>query len=133
MRKSLQTALVLKEHDYNRLTSLVNSVGVAVAGPLNAELIRADVVEDEDFPPDAVAMNATVKFQDMNTREETTVTLVYPHEANVEQMRISVLSPVGTALLGLRTGGVINWPMPGGKIRKLKVNRVTQLAERPCE
>ncbi len=69
-------------------------------------------------------MGSTVTFIDLDSNQENTVSLVYPEEANVAEMKISVLSPVGSALIGLRVGGAIDWPVPQGKVRRLKVTGV---------
>jgi regulator of nucleoside diphosphate kinase len=66
-------------------------------------------------------MNSVVRFVDEETHCEAELSLVYPNEADIEKMKISILAPVGTALLGLRTGQTIGWEMPTGKIRRLKV------------
>jgi regulator of nucleoside diphosphate kinase len=62
----------------------------------------------------------------LDTGEKSTVCLVYPLDANIEEMKISILSPVGMALIGLRVGGKIDWPLPGGNIKNLQVIAVSQ-------
>lgn len=125
MRKPRRDPIVLNEHDYERLMALIHSRGPQLTAELNDELARADVVEDTDFPSGIVAMNSEVTFQDLDSKEKSTIMLVYPHEANVDQMKISILSPVGTALIGLRIGGMIDWPLPHGKTKRLKVTKVS--------
>ncbi|MGV8836859.1 nucleoside diphosphate kinase regulator, partial [Cellvibrio sp.] len=88
---------------------------------LNIQLNHADIVPDRDIPDDAVTMGSQVTFVDLDSNEEQTISLVYPNEADVTQMKISILSPVGSALIGLRIGGNIDWPVPQGKVRRLKV------------
>ena len=94
--------------------------------PLENELTRAKVVPLSKLPANTVAMGSTVTFEDLESGKTTTVTLAYPNEANVEEMKISVLSPVGSALLGLRVGGTIEWPLPSRGQRRLKVIAVEQ-------
>ena len=66
-------------------------------------------------------MNSRVRFGDADTGEEFEASLVYPADANVDQWRISVLAPIGAALLGLSIGQFIDWPMPGGAVKRLRV------------
>ena len=87
------------------------------------ELERARVVED--VPGDVVRMGATVRYR-TDTGQEPTVTLVYPVDADIAEGRISVLTPVGTALIGLRVGQSITWRDRGHKRHMLTVLRVTQ-------
>ena len=127
------TTIIVAESDYQRLSSLIDSAQSAAAEALDAELSRAEIVADPLLPPDTVAMGSTVTFRDQDSGEQTTVTLVYPREADVDQMRISVLSPVGSALIGLGIGGAIDWPVPGGRQRRLEVIAVKQAAREVAE
>lgn len=90
---------------------------------LSAELDRACVVAANDVPADVVTMNSRVRLRDLTNGEEMTYTLVFPELANVEQDRISVLAPIGTAMLGQRVGDVIEWQVPDGLV-KLQVVEV---------
>lgn len=119
-------SLVVKHIDYHRLMPLIRTRGPDQADALDQELSRADIVDDQDLPHDAVAMHSTITFRDLDTRADTTVTLVFPEEADPATSKISVLSPVGTALLGLRTGGRIQWPMPNGKLKHIEILQVRQ-------
>jgi regulator of nucleoside diphosphate kinase len=84
---------------------------------LAGELRRARVVPRVQLPPDVVTMNSTVRLRDLETGEEETYTLVYPADADIEENKLSVLAPVGTALLGYRVGDVVEWPVPAGVSR----------------
>lgn len=84
---------------------------------LDGELRRARVVPRPQLPPDVVTMNSTVRLRDLETREEETYTLVYPADADIGKNKLSVLAPVGTALLGYRAGDVVEWPVPAGVSR----------------
>lgn len=126
MRTENENPIVISEHDYRTLLPLSENLRTPLEEALDAELGRAEIVNDSDLPTDVVSMNAVVTFVDLDSSEETTVQLVYPGEASVDQMKISILSPVGSALIGLRTGGEINWPLPNGKSRLLRVIGVTQ-------
>lgn len=91
------------------------------AALLADELMRARVVASEQIPADVVTMNSRVRFRDVRTGEELEVTLVYPNAASFAHGRVSVLAPVGSALLGLTVGEEIEWPMPSGGERRLRV------------
>lgn len=92
---------------------------------LAEELDRADIVAPEHVPDDVVTMHAQVRYVDESTGEQRSVVLVYPDEADASHGRISVLSPVGAALLGLATGQSIEWTFPNGP-RRLRVVDVNQ-------
>ncbi|MFA5167268.1 MAG: nucleoside diphosphate kinase regulator [Candidatus Omnitrophota bacterium] len=90
---------------------------------LTEELLRAEVVEPLNIPRDVVTMNSLVKFRDMETREVYMYSIVYPANSDFEKGRISVLAPIGMALLGYRVGDVVEWPVPAG-MRRLKVEEI---------
>ncbi|HBH87015.1 MAG TPA: nucleoside diphosphate kinase regulator, partial [Syntrophaceae bacterium] len=81
---------------------------------LEKELERAQIVDPKSVPPDVITMNSTAHLQDLKTGEEIVYTLVFPKDANVEQHKISVMAPIGMALIGYRVGDVIEWQVPGG-------------------
>ena len=91
---------------------------------LREELDRAAILEPSAFPSDVVTMESTVEFEDLGTGELEEYTITFPDRANVEQKRLSILAPIGTALIGCRVGDIVSWTTPGG-IRQLKVRRVT--------
>lgn len=122
--------LILTSGDFQKLSSLVSSTQTEIAELLEEELSRASIVPDDELPQDVVSMNATVRFQDLDTEKESTVTLVYPHEANIDENRISILAPVGSALIGLRVGQMIIWPVPNGKEKRMKVTSVLNQLEK---
>ena len=96
---------------------------------LIAELERAEVVLSDEIPDDVVTMNSTVVLRDLDTGETETYTLVYPNHANIARNRLSVLSPVGTAILGNHVGDVVRWCVPAG-VRRLRVEEVVFQPER---
>jgi len=96
---------------------------------LTFELERATAVDPHEAPDDVITMNSTVRLRDLDTDEVEEYTLVYPRQANVTENRISVLAPLGTALLGYRTGETIEWPVPDGTLR-MRVEEVTYQPER---
>ncbi len=91
---------------------------------LESELQRAEIVDAREVPPDVVTMNSRVVFEDVDTGKTTEVTIVLPQDADIDRGRISVLAPVGTALLGLAEGDSIVWPFPDGSSRCLRVVQV---------
>ena len=82
---------------------------------------RAVVVPREQIPRDVVTMNSRVEFENETTGERREVTLVYPREADIAAGKISVLVPVGTALLGLRVGQSIDWKLPSGETHRYRI------------
>ena len=126
MRKKARTnaqGIFIAEEDRARLDQLLRRAfdrpgeQTGYLAALAGELRRARVVPLARLPRDAVAMHSTVRLRDLETGEEETYTLVYPHEADIEDNRLSVLAPVGTALLGYRVGDVVEWPVPVGVAR----------------
>lgn len=94
------------------------------AEALGDELLRAQVIASEAAPATLVTMNSTVVFRNIRTGREREVTLVYPNEANAERGRISVLAPIGSALLGLSVGQEIEWPLPDGSHGRFRIERI---------
>ncbi len=125
--------IFVTHRDHELLTRLLGSGNPsrdrAARAALEEELGRAVVVESAEIPPDVVTMNSRVRFEDVDSGERLEMTLVYPGNASVDQGRISVLAPVGSALLGLSVGQSIRWPLPGGRTRHLRVVGVTYQPE----
>jgi len=90
---------------------------------LQGELERGQIVAPEEVPPDVVTMNSKVRVRDVEAGEVTTYTLVFPDQANIELNRISVIAPIGTAMLGQRVGDEFEWQVPAGRVR-LRVEEV---------
>jgi len=126
-------AILLSARDVERLESLLATVRNDTSphkAALEAELERADIVEPENMPPSVVTMNSTVRFITSSSAEEFCKTLVYPKDMNGEPDRISVLAPVGSALLGLSAGDQIAWPRPDGGGMQVKIVEVVYQPER---
>ena len=122
--------IVLSRFDQERLEKLLAKVGARPdLDALRAEIDRAEVVEPEQIPPNRVTMNSRVRFVDEASKDEHEITLVFPAHADVEENRISVLAPVGSALLGLSVGDTIEWPLPNARSRRLRVVAVTYQPE----
>jgi regulator of nucleoside diphosphate kinase len=90
---------------------------------LAKELERAEIVQPHEIPSEAVTMHSHVLVRDLDTRVESSYTLVFPPDADIARGKISILAPIATAILGYREGDVIEWPTPGGW-RRLKVAKV---------
>jgi regulator of nucleoside diphosphate kinase len=126
----LKTNITISAIDRERLLKLTNSVRLdrrfapELVMALESELARAHIVPPEDLPLDVVSMNATVWFRDLDSNEMECFTLVYPHEADVNNERISVLAPIGMALLGYRVRDVVEWSVPLGT-RRLEIVKVS--------
>jgi regulator of nucleoside diphosphate kinase len=87
---------------------------------LEEELAGCEEVSSDEVAADVVTMNSRLLLSDVLTGKEIACTLVFPQEADVSRQRISVLAPLGTAILGYRVGDVIDWPMPSG-VRQYKI------------
>ncbi len=113
--------------DHARLSALAEAVAERspeISEELLAELDRARVVADNAVAANIVRMGSTVRFKP-DTGEEKTVTLVFPGEADIAQGKVSVLTPIGTALLGLSAGQSMMWTARNGRRHELSVLDVT--------
>jgi len=101
----------------------------AVAAMLLGEIDRAELYEPETLPEDAIRLGSDVDFVDEKTCQLRKVRLVLPALANIAEGRISILTPMGAALYGLRTNDSIDWPDLDGKSRKIRIVRVLQASD----
>lgn len=115
--------IIISENDVVHLNRLANHPRLA------AELSKAVVVDSDRVPPDVVTMNSRVLFEDETTGERREVTIVFPQQADAARRFLSVLAPVGTALLGLAAGQSITWPFPDGTSHSLRVLDITYQPE----
>jgi len=121
----------MSESDADRLSELAATVEARlpeVAGMLLDEIERAQIVAAAAMPQDVIRMHSTVAFADDGSGRQRTIQLVYPAEADIDQGRVSILTPVGAGLIGLRTGQSISWPDRNGHVRLLRIVSVTQAA-----
>ncbi len=126
-RRASGPAITVSKTDYERLLRLIDQhtsgPQAELAAALDDELSRATVVDADAVPSDIVKMHSTCVFRFEDTREEREITLVYPIEADLETGRVSVLAPIGAALLGMSKGKSITWPTPKGP-RRVRVMSV---------
>ena len=120
----MEGRIVMSRQDANRLRSLVAAERARGhsrehLADLEHELDRARVVEGQLLPGDRVAVNSTVRVRDLDSDVAHSYTLVWPSQADAAKRQISVLAPMGTALLGCRAGDRVEWQMPGGLVRLL--------------
>ncbi len=119
--------LIMSVRDVRRLEALLAQAGdnpSASALRLEEEIVRADVREPAAIPPDVVTMNSIVECRDESDGDVRVLRLTYPHEADMSLGHVSVLAPVGAALLGLSVGQSIDWPLPGGRATRLTVTKI---------
>ena len=121
--------IYITEFDMQRLTKLLQDAQFTTyrkseyLEKLEEELERAHLVKPEEVPADVVTMNSRVRMVDVESHEEMTLTLVFPQDADIDQNKISVLAPIGTAMLGYRLGDTFEWVVPDG-VRKLRIEEI---------
>lgn len=126
--------IVMTPFDHARLHALLeqlaerDKIDPQSLEQLEDELARARIVDEDELPTDVVTMNTEVIVLDVDTGEEQRVRVVFPHMANVERGCISVLAPIGLAVLGCREGDELTWRTPRRK-RRLRIHRVTYQPE----
>ncbi len=123
----MRDRILITEADYDELKGLIarrrgNESDTGYLDELEHELERAEVLEESQIPPDAITINSEVRLMDLDSGETLVYTLVLPAQAR-SRKALSVLAPIGTAILGYRSGDVIEWRVPKG-IRRLKVLEV---------
>lgn len=125
-------AITLSSLDLDRLEQLLDALpreALAAHGTLMQELDRASVLEPGEIPPTVVTMNSTVRFRVEPEGREFQRTLVYPSKVNGDQENISVLAPIGSALLGLSVGDSIEWPTPRGEHMNVRIVEIVYQPE----
>ncbi|HYK05828.1 MAG TPA: nucleoside diphosphate kinase regulator [Thermoanaerobaculia bacterium] len=126
-------AIHITRFDKTRLMRLLRSLDAAhenrdEIGDLERELERGTEVESTEVEPDVVTMNSTVRVTDLDADTTHQYTIVFPSDADFDKGRISILSPLGTALLGYRAGDVVTWEMPRGT-RRLRIEELVYQPE----
>lgn len=122
-------AIIMSAADHEELRCVVAAAGrlstrgLAEVAALERELTRAEIVAPGDVPPDVITMNSRAELLDLETSERMEFTVVYPVDANIEEGKISVLAPLGAAMIGYRIGDEFRWFVPYGE-RRLRVTAV---------
>ncbi len=124
-----QGTIFITRQDRDRLKNLIlkifneRSRDMAHLSDLGEELERGEIVESRVMPHAVITMNSRFRLKDLESGEVHTYTLVYPDEANVDEDKISVLAPIGTAMLGYKIGDTVEWMTPGG-LRRFRVEEL---------
>lgn len=124
--KRRKPAITIRRSDHNALTRLAESIAdrnPTVSEELLGELDRAKIVDDTGLRDDVVRMGSRLRYT-ADTGKDRVVTLVFPGEADIAEGRISVLTPIGVALIGLSQGQSIDWTARDGHVHRLTVERV---------
>lgn len=133
---TIRPKIIISSLDAIRLEKLLESLPNSVfpgKNDLEAELARAEVIDPREIPSTVVTMNSTVKFEIVSTSKDFYLTLVYPKDVDANGGTISILVPVGSALLGLSQGDEIEWPKPGGGVLQVRIKEITYQPERSGE
>jgi len=118
--------IYITDNDMKRLKELIMEAGNGnkkYLRELKDELDKGEVVDSRDIPNNIITMNSKVRLRDINTQKEMICWLVFPDDSNADQGKISILAPIGTALLGYKVGDIIEWKVPAG-LTKLKVEEI---------
>ena len=116
-----ENKVILLKNDYDVLNEYVKNLhGMQVNEKenfrkLSQELGKAKLVDVKSFPDDVVRLDSTVVIKDLQTKRDMTITIVMPQSADIKQKRVSVLAPIGTALIGFKKGQTVSWEVPAGK------------------
>ncbi|MDD4355977.1 MAG: nucleoside diphosphate kinase regulator [Smithellaceae bacterium] len=121
--------IYITKFDMDRLVQLIEGLRLSPKANqdnldlLEKELYRAVLVEPENIPRDVITMNSRVSITDTATGEKMVYTLVFPSGANIADNKLSIMAPLGMALLGYRKGDIVKWTVPSG-VKKLKVDDI---------
>ena len=129
MRPTMKKRTIyLTEFDFERLSALIKGANRKNRDKLHLqelaeELQQGEVVSPTEIPKDVITMNSQVRLKDLDSGEEVIYWLVFPHAADINHQKISILAPIGTALIGYRAGDIIEWNVPAG-LKRLKVEEI---------
>lgn len=121
--------IILNRLDYTRIKRCITeaqeakSINKAEAEKLLTELESAKIVKPEDIPSDVVSMNSIVKISFKNNARQVQFQIVYPDQSHLKENKISIFSPIATALIGYKVGDEIEWVVPAG-ITKIKIDEI---------
>lgn len=126
-------SITVSDRDVERLTRCIEQYSdgrlAAQAEALEIELARANVVPAAELPDDVVTMSSRLVVEDLRNGGRRAITLVYPEEADSDTGKVSVLAPMGSAVLGLRVGDEIDWDLPGGRTARFRIVEVSYQPE----
>jgi regulator of nucleoside diphosphate kinase len=123
------TQLYLTRSDYQRLNDVLRASllerreDLGDLTRLHDEIKRAKIFEPTEIPSDVITMNSRVRLRDLDSGEQMELSLVYPSASDTAAKKISILAPIGTAILGYRAGDTVEWEVPAG-VRRLKIEDV---------
>lgn len=121
--------LIISRLDHSRIKNRINdarqrrSISSAEAETLMKELDSARIVEPTEMPADVVTMNSIVKLSFLNNNKQVQFQIVYPDKANVKENKISIFSPIATALIGYKENDEIEWVVPAG-LTKIRIDKI---------
>lgn len=116
-----ENQVILLKNDYELLNEYVKNLhGMQVNEKenfrkLSLELAKAKKVKVENFPKEVVRIDSTVVIKDLETKRDMTITIVMPQDSDIKQRKVSVLAPIGTALIGFKKGQTVSWEVPAGR------------------
>ncbi len=123
------TNLILNKLDYLRIQKCIDeakqlkSITASESEGLMKELNSAEILEPEKIPSNVVTMNSIVKISFLNTNKQIQFQIVYPKQANVKEQKISIFSPIATALIGYKVGDEVEWIVPAG-LTKIRIDEI---------
>lgn len=126
--------IIVNRLDFERIRKCINdakqfkSISAKEAGNLLHELESAEILEPEAIPSNVVTMNSIVRMSFVNTRKQIQFQIVYPNQANMKENKISIFSPVATALIGYKVGDEIEWIIPAG-LTKIHIDEIVYQPE----
>ena len=123
-----ERAINITEEDMQSLRKLLQAMDSShrdreYLEDLESELDRAVLVSAKDVPSDTVTMHSRIRVKDLDSGKEMEIQLVFPREADFERGKVSIVAPIGTALIGYRAGDVVEWKVPSG-LRRLKIEEI---------
>lgn len=126
--------IIVNKLDYLRIQKHIRearekkTIDASEAEKLQHELMSATVLEPQEIPNDVVTMNSVVKISFAEKGKQEEFKIVYPDEANFRERKVSIFSPIATALIGFRIGDLIEWALPGG-LTKIRIDAITYQPE----
>jgi regulator of nucleoside diphosphate kinase len=130
LEKIMDTTITLTEKDYLRIKNVLSHYQTETSEDLEIEIERATIIDESKVPADLVTMNSQVRVLNVQDDKDMILTLVYPKDASSGENRVSILAPMGVALIGLKVGQEINWMFPDGKTKTLRVLEVIYQPEK---